>query len=173
MSAPPDWRSIAAMNTGASQTAFQSRRWRSAHSDGVSIAAVYEWASQTAFRYSQRGSAFPNRLSAAPAYECAFDWLPIMAEVVCGSLSRADVLFFGSDITRRRGRAWHPPNGLRVSRAAPLDGTGSWHKPSLQNRYDLGAAKRRRLHARVGPQVSLLISMDIVPAFTEGASEVP
>jgi hypothetical protein len=40
---------------------------------------------------------------------------------------------------------------LRVSRAVLIDYTGNQHKTSLQNGDDLGAAKRRRLHARVGP----------------------
>ena len=44
------------------------------------------------------------------------------------------------------------PNGLRVSRAAPIDREGFWRESNFQKSYDLAAAKRRRLHAPVGRQ---------------------
>ena len=45
-------------------------------------------------------------------------------------------------------------NGLGMSRAAPIDREGTRADSSFQNADDLGAAQRRRLHARVGPQAS-------------------
>jgi hypothetical protein len=45
-----------------------------------------------------------------------------------------------------------PPNGLPLSCAALLDREGSRADSSFQNRPDLGAAQRRRLHALVGSQ---------------------
>jgi hypothetical protein len=44
------------------------------------------------------------------------------------------------------------PNGLGMSRAAILDRESCRADSSLQNASDRGAAKRRRLHARVGRQ---------------------
>ena len=43
-----------------------------------------------------------------------------------------------------------PPNGLRITRAALVDRKSARAKSYLQNRRDLAAAKRRRVHARVG-----------------------
>jgi len=45
-----------------------------------------------------------------------------------------------------------PPNGLRVSRAASIDRDELRAESNFQNATDLGAAKRRRLHALVSPQ---------------------
>jgi len=44
--------------------------------------------------------------------------------------------------------AW--PNGLRFTRAAPLDRDDRREETAFQNRHDLGAAQRRRVEARVG-----------------------
>ncbi len=43
------------------------------------------------------------------------------------------------------------PNGLRFTRAAAIDREYGWAESGFQNRADLGAAKRRRVQARVGP----------------------
>ena len=45
-----------------------------------------------------------------------------------------------------------PSNGLGMSRAAPIEREGDRANSRFQNADDLGAAKRRRLHARVGRQ---------------------
>jgi hypothetical protein len=47
---------------------------------------------------------------------------------------------------------WMPPNGLGITRAAPIDRDDGRIESSFQNRHDLGATKRRRVHARVGPR---------------------
>ncbi len=44
-----------------------------------------------------------------------------------------------------------PPNALPISRAAPIDQQSNRAETNHQNGYDLGAAKRRRLHGLVGP----------------------
>jgi hypothetical protein len=44
------------------------------------------------------------------------------------------------------------PNGLPITRAARLDRESGQAKSSVQNRPDLGAAQRRRVHGRVGPR---------------------
>jgi len=43
------------------------------------------------------------------------------------------------------------PNGLGISGGAPIDREGFRAESRFQNGPDLVAAKRRRLHARVGP----------------------
>jgi len=42
------------------------------------------------------------------------------------------------------------PNGLPISRAAVIDRESCRAEATFQNRYDLGAAKRRRLDGLVG-----------------------
>ena len=42
------------------------------------------------------------------------------------------------------------PNGLGMSRAAVIEREGGRADSNFQNATDLGAAQRRRLHARVG-----------------------
>jgi len=51
------------------------------------------------------------------------------------------------------------PNGLRVSRAAPIDRGHGRAESNFQKSYDLGAAKRRRLHALVSPRLRFCISL--------------
>lgn len=49
---------------------------------------------------------------------------------------RCEGVLVGVDFHTPRER----PNGLRISRAAPLDRDSAWAKSSFQNRRDLGAA---------------------------------
>jgi hypothetical protein len=48
-------------------------------------------------------------------------------------------------------RCDEPPNGLRVSCAAPIERESYRVDSNPQKSYDLGAALRRQLHALVGP----------------------
>src|SRR4030095_4380488 len=43
------------------------------------------------------------------------------------------------------------PNGMGISHVAPVDRYGCWHKIRCSNVFDLGAAQRHRLPARVRP----------------------
>ncbi len=52
-----------------------------------------------------------------------------------------------------------PANVLRVSCAAPLDRDDNRAETTFQNGYDLGAAKRRQLHALVGPKRLAVLSI--------------
>lgn len=52
--------------------------------------------------------------------------------------------------TRRVRRYLSPPNGLPLSRAAPLDRDAVLAGSDTQNGPDLAAAQRRRLDGRVG-----------------------
>ena len=54
-------------------------------------------------------------------------------------------------VTRQDGMGKYclRPNGLRVSCAAPIDRDDRREETAFQNRHDLGAAKRRQLHALV------------------------
>lgn len=45
-------------------------------------------------------------------------------------------------------------NVLRITRAAPIDRYECRAESTFQNRYDLEAAQRRRVHALVGPPTS-------------------
>jgi hypothetical protein len=58
------------------------------------------------------------------------------------------------------------PNGLALSRAAPIDQKWVGSEASFQNASDLGAAKRRRFQRLVGRQpimalIFLVISLSI------------
>ena len=55
-----------------------------------------------------------------------------------------------------------PPNGLGMSRAALIDRQGGRADSTCQNAADLGAAQRRRIHARVGRQPSLQRRKEII-----------
>jgi len=63
---------------------------------------------------------------------------------------------------RRKGRTyignrlWRP-NALGISGGAPVDREGGRVDSRFQNRADLGGAKRRPLHALVGPPCDLAL----------------
>src|SRR5947207_1761637 len=61
------------------------------------------------------------------------------------------------------------PNGLRFTRAAPLDRESRRAETRLQNRPDLVAAKRRRVEALVGRRRG----MDVVDERADGVTALP